>query len=422
MTEQTTTPTDHGHPYAAIPEGVKRMTPLTGYAEIRDILGSRDFTLAGREHSRPFMMNTLPLTEGPDHASRRRLESPMFRPGLLASRHKETVDGAIAALVRPLFGGHEDQPATADLVELIFRIESLIMAQFVGLEMPDDPLAAVEDIRDHMRHINDSASLVWSRNDPIDDAWRIRRRLVEFVETYVMGPVKAAQARDRSRGAETVIETIVDGYDPQRMDGELVAREAWTYMAAGVQTSTYTILDAMPHLLDWLERSPEDREKALDPTSDFLVRVVSESVRLEVPNPAIFRIALRSGRTAGGIEYEEGDEFALYTGVADRDPEFFGDDAADFNPYRVMREGVSRWGFAFGHGHHACIGRALALGRVTEGSEPGFEGSTVSILRALVACGVTYVPDDRPVYRKDTFKAAFERFPAWLTRYGLGDA
>jgi cytochrome P450 len=342
----------------------------------------------------------------------------LFRPALLSSRHKETVDQVIAAMIRPLFDD-VDTEVRVDMVELIFKMESLMMAMFVGIELPDDPADAVEDIRERMRHINDMASLVWSKNDPMEDAWRVRHQLVDFAETYLLPAIRRARDRDPSQSATSVIETMVDGFESGTMDGELVAREAWMYMAGGVQTSTYTILDTLPHLLGWLEEHPEDREKALDPTSDFLVRVISESVRLDVPNPAIFRIAIRSGTTPAGREYEEGDQFALYTGVANRDPEFFGDDATEFNPYREMREGVPRWGFAFGHGPHACIGRALALGRVSEGSEPEFEGSTVSIIRALVACGMQYDPTDMPQYREDTFKAAFKSFTVRLTHYGL---
>jgi cytochrome P450 len=406
-----------------MPERIMQMTPLESYEEIRDILGSRDFTPAARERHKPFVLDTLAVCEGPEHSQRRRLESPMFRPAMLATRHRETVARAAEALIRPLFGDHPLEPVTVDLVEVVVNLETFILTFFVGLVLPGNATEAMHDICRRMAHINEMASLPWSRRtdpaDTVNDAKRLRRDLEEFADIYVMDAIEQAMRRDRSKPAETMIETIVDGFDPHRMDGELIAREAWTYMAAGVQTSAFAVLDAVPHLLDWFVKHEADVERAIDPDDEFLGLAVAESLRLNIPNPAILRVALRDGTTPGGREYKQGDEFVLYTAIANRDPEYFGDDAESFNPFRTTRDGAPRWGFSFGHGRHLCIGRPLALGRFSDIAEPEFEGSTVSVLRALIACGISYVPDRPPVYRDDTFKAAFKTFPAQLTHDGL---
>ena len=410
-------PVASAHPSIDLPDAALRMIPVTDHGLIQEILSSRDFTLTGREHSRPFLLRTLPLTEAAEHSARRRLEAPLFRPGMLATRHAQTVDIAISSMLRNVFT--DTAEAVVDLVPFVFSVETLIMAKFVGIELPVDELSVIADVAERMRHVSDAASLIWSRNDPIEDAWRIRRHLLVFEEQYLIPAIERAFSRDRSQPAETLIETLVDGYDRSRWDGELIARESWAFMAGGVQTSLYAILDALALLMWWLDGHPGDRTRVLDSSSDFLLRVVAESLRLNVPNPAIFRVALRSGTTPSGFAYDEGQEFSLYTGVANRDTAFFGDDAVDFDPDRVVKEGVPRWGFAFGHGHHACIGRTLALGRRPDGSESTFEGSTVGILRALVACEVQYVDGDPPAYRGDTFKAAFKRFPVRLRSSGF---
>jgi cytochrome P450 len=408
-----------------LPARVRQMTPVTGYREIREILGSRDFSPAARERHRPFVLGTLALSEGTEHAQRRRLEAPLFRPGILLTRHSDNVNQATRSLIRPLFDKGLGGSVKVDLVDLVVRLESFIMARFVGLVMPDDPLMAIDDLCRRMSKINEMASLPWSRRlsplDTVQDAWRLRHDMVEFADIYLMGAVERAIRRDRSSPPETVIETIVDGFDPHRMDGELILREAWTFMAAGVQTSAFSILDAVPHLLAWFDKHPEGVQRALDQGSDFLGLAVAESLRLNIPNPAILRVALRDGVTPSGRAYKADDEFVLHTAGANRDPAFFGDDVNEFNPDRVVKEGVPRWGFSFGHGHHACIGRPFALGRATDGNAPEFEGSTVSILRALIACGLSYVPGDPPVFREDTYKAAFKTFPALLTQDGLTD-
>ena len=153
------------------------------------------------------------------------------------------------------FRRRPEEPVTVDLVELVINLETFILTFFVGLALPVDPMHAMGDICRRMTHVNEMASLPWSRRtepaDTVNDAKRLRRDLEEFADIYVMDAIDKAMHRDRSKPPETMIETIVDGFDPHRMDGELIAREAWTYMAAGVQTSAFAVLDAVPHLLDW---------------------------------------------------------------------------------------------------------------------------------------------------------------------------
>ena len=105
---------------------------------------------------------------------------------------------------------------------------------------------------------------------------------------------------------------------------------------------------------------------------------MAESLRLNIPNPAILRMALRDGVTPGGREYKQGDEFVLYTAIANRDPAYFGDDPASFNPFRAMKEGVPRWGF-----RSATVATSASGARSRSGASPTWQNRNSKVQRSV---------------------------------------
>src|SRR2546423_11997097 len=63
------------------------MTRITTYAEVDEVLRSRDFVQA-RPAVGPFLTGTIGTLDGDEHFERRRLESAGFRPRLLR-RHED---------------------------------------------------------------------------------------------------------------------------------------------------------------------------------------------------------------------------------------------------------------------------------------------------------------------------------------------
>ncbi|GAA5149599.1 hypothetical protein GCM10023321_13730 [Pseudonocardia eucalypti] len=404
-----------------MPEAIARMTPVTDYREIADVLASPDFARTD-PMSTPFKLETISLTAGAEHARRRRLEAKHFRPAVLRTTRAKAVRNAIEHVLGEVDRADQDgDTLTVDLAEVIPRITTLVMAEFVGLSLPADTALAIDELTHYMVFVNSAAGLMFSRKDPIEEAWRIRKGLVDFTERYIMPAI----LRRRAPGgldpdADDLISTLVAAYDDANWDGELIAREATFYMVAGVRSTSNTVLDALHHLIEYLAEHPESVAAALDVGNDFLIRAVAESLRLHVPNPALTRRALRSGVTAQGRRYQEGDELVLHIPVAHLDEQFFGPHPERFDPYRRTARDVPLWGLAFGHGHHACIGRALALGRfdADSGGLLGYQGSTVAILRELVRREVNLVPGREPRLNKDTFKVVFDSFPVRLHREG----
>jgi cytochrome P450 len=403
------------HPYEDIPETLRRMTPVTDFFQIQDALGSRDFAMGGRDQSMPFFHNTLITKESDEHSAERRALGRHFRPAFLVDYVDPHVQEAFRLFVDPLTAGIRDgEPVIVELVDLVFHMQTLIMARFLGLSLEGDVKAAVHDLAGRMPLVNKAGALLWSRNEPIAEMDKVRHAVVEFNDRYVMPGVRRALEKQDGEPT-TFIETLVEAFDPTTSDGEWIAREARVFITAGVRTTAISVLDTIPYLIDWYRTHPESIELALDPTNDFLIRAVSETLRINVSSPAIIRKAVASGQTKHGLRYEAGESFALYTGISHLDEAVFGPEPEAFNPDRVPLEGVPLWGHAFGHGHHACIGRALALGRPRgDATTRSYEGAAVSMIRRLTELGVGYVPGRDLRYKSDTFKRMCEEFPAYL--------
>jgi cytochrome P450 len=402
-----------------LPDAIAHMTPVTDYREIADVLASADFARTDLMTT-PFKLETISLTSGEEHSFRRRLEAKHFRPAVLRGTRAQAVQGAIDHVLGEAERADPDaDPLTVDLADVLPRITTLVMAEFVGLALPPDTAAALDELTHYMVFVNSAAGLMFSRKDPIEEAWSIRKGLVEFTERYVMPSILAKRAPGGlDPEADDLISTLVGVYDETNWDGELIVREATFYMVAGVRSTSNTVLDALHHLVEYLDEHPAAVQKALDPEDDFLIRTVAESLRLHVPNPALTRRALRSGVTKLGRAYTEGDELVLHIPVAHQDASLFGPHPERFDPYRETAPEVPLWGLAFGHGHHACIGRSLALGRydASRGGLLGYQGSAVSILRELVRRRVSLVPGRPPRLNADTFKTVFDSYPVRLNR------
>lgn len=404
-----------------MPEQIAHMTPVTDYREIADVLASADFARTDLMTT-PFKLETISLTSGEEHSFRRRLEAKHFRPAVLRSTRAEAVQDAIEHVLGEAERADPDaDPLTVELAELLPRITTLVMAEFVGLSLPSgtDKTTMLDELTRYMVFVNSAAGLMFSRKDPIEEAWRIRKGLVEFTERYVMPSIFAKRAPGGlDPEADDLISTLVGAYDSTNWDGELIVREATFYMVAGVRSTSNTVLDALHHLVEYLDEHPDATVKALDEDDDFLIRTVAESLRLHVPNPALTRRALRSGVTKMGREYREGDELVLHIPVAHQDERLFGPHPDRFDPYRRTSPEVPLWGLAFGHGHHACIGRSLALGRfdAARGGLLGYQGTAVAILRELVRREVSLVPGSPPRLNTETFKVVFDSYPVHLRR------
>jgi hypothetical protein len=175
----------------------------------------------------------------------------------------------------------------------------------------------------------------------------------------------------------------------------------------------------MHHLLTWCEDHPEDRQRLIDDTA-LVQRFVHESFRLHPSSPVSKRVALDKVDFMTGETADEGDIVVINLQEANRNPAIFGDDAADFNPYREVPAGVPETGITFGIGMHSCLGKNLAAGTLPK---PGTEvdperrqlGMVAWVARALLERGVVRDPENPgyldPTIARETWKEYPILFP-----------
>ena len=147
--------------------------------------------------------------------------------------------------------------------------------------------------------------------------------------------------------------TYPDGSEPEVI---AVVRTATFLFAAGQETTAKLLAVALKYLAENPELQDELRA---DP--DKIPKFIEESLRIESPVKADFRLALRD-TSVGGVDIPAGTPVMLLNGAANRDPRRF--ECPD--EFRVDRHN-SRAHMAFGRGNHTCPGGPLARaeGRVS---------------------------------------------------------
>jgi cytochrome P450 len=145
---------------------------------------------------------------------------------------------------------------------------------------------------------------------------------------------------------ELALATYPDGSLPDVVN---VVRTATFLFAAGQETSARMLAAALKYLAE--DPALQDELRA---HKDKIPAFIEETLRLEAPVKADFRLARRTTEI-GGVEIKAGTPVMMLNGAANRDPRQFNC-PHDFN---LEREGL-RTHIAFGRGNHSCPGGPLA--------------------------------------------------------------
>ncbi len=171
-------------------------------------------------------------------------------------------------------------------------------------------------------------------------------RFTEYIEDR-----RAEPRDDVLSGLATA--SFPDGSTPDVGD---VARLAANLFAGGQETTVRLLTFA----LRMLGERP-DLQEAVRSSPDLIPNFLEETLRLESPLRAQFRMA-RVTSTLRGVEIPAGSSVMLLPGACNRDPEMFDD------PYAFdIERSNARQHLGFGHGIHTCAGAPLARaeGKVT---------------------------------------------------------
>jgi len=323
---------------------------LTGYAEVSWLLRAAGLSVEDRNISPDSPMIALreatygdaatQPAEGlsmldrdpPDHTRLRKLVSKAFTPRAIEAlrpRITELVDGLLDTVA---------DAGRVDLVDaLAFPLPFSVIAEMLGT-----PPADHERIREL------SGTVVRSLEPVADPALGAAIIAADAELTEIAAEMIAWK---REHPAADLLTALINAEDDGDMlgDDELVAQTLLLYIA-GHETTVNLIAGGMlallghPGQLDLLRRDP-----ALVPNA------VEELLRYDSPVQASRRITLEPV-TLHDTKIPAGAFVMASLGAANRDPDFWGPDAADL---RLDRENA-RQHVSFGAGHHHCLGASLA--------------------------------------------------------------
>jgi len=396
---------------------VRSMSTVDTYEEIEEVLRSKDFAQGVHYESSAFAQDTLITLDGRPHADRRRLEGPLFHREALRTYEERDLAPVIAQSIASLAEQADDDGVVrADLVALMDQLLHRFAAATAGLDgVEGEP--AVRRFLDDVHALGAGWQIEWWEGDH-DEVMRTalaaRDRVArEFVAPSLRRRRALADDVRSGRCAKSDVPTdllMTLALSDEQLDEGFALREVVFYIVAATQTTAHAIVHLFRHLDEWFTEHPDQAGRRDD--EEFLRRAANESLRLHSPHPAFVRVATKDTTLGSGRSFRAGERVALLYAQANRDAQRYGADAQAFDPDRRIDASAPHWGFTFGAGTHACIGRPVAIGAPDrpDGGR-GTVGSLVTIMRALYAVDARMVPDRAPVRSGVSQHDAYERFP-----------
>jgi cytochrome P450 len=336
------------------------------------------------------------FTDGVEHRRRRKMVNQLVRPEALDEMRESFILPAIDALLLDALSRPDDDGVyRCDLVELADRLFVGFGANMIGFTDMDDAhrqaelreiipgifagvLAQFFDDRDVVFTMAEEAKrkLVADYFIPARDAHR------EMYAKVASGEMTEAQI------PLSLMKLIVSQADPAYADEEVGIRDAILVFNTAIGTSVQSVVHMVADTAKWFAAHPEDRALATD--MDFLTRCMQETIRLKAPFISFLVRRADADFAVGAHAVGKDDELHIEIPRANRDPEVFGPDAAEFNPWRERPEKLPRYGIGFGSGPHACLGLRVVLGN------DGHSGSHVRFMQKLFSHGVAPDPERQP--------------------------
>ena len=307
---------------------------VTRYADVKELFSDHRL---GRSHPdperAPRYTNAAILggpmaqadTEVAQHTRMRRALTPSFmakrmngmRPGIQA-----VVDGVLDRIA--------DLPRPVDLhAELAVPVPILVICELLGVPYED---------RDRFRTWSDQAA-------GMGDRAHAQAGMAQL-HAYMAGLI----ARKREERGEDVISDLIAAADadPDYTEQEMIGIAAGLLFAGHETTILRIEFGVLLLLSDPVQRQALQDDPALARTA------VEEILRMAVPGLDVIPRYAAADLELDGATIRRGDLVLLSRAAANRDPAAFADPQR-FDVRRQENQHVS-----FGHGHHFCIGAALA--------------------------------------------------------------
>jgi cytochrome P450 len=372
----------------------------------------------GEINIREFLDGSTMFANGTSHRDRRKLLNQLVRPDALDVIREDVIlpegDRLMEQLLRE---PGADGQYRMDLVEFCERVFINFTAKLIGLVDvdSDERTAAMRSFAGPLA-AGTSSGFLEDRGAVNERALAAKRKYVEefFLPSRrwyerMMEKVRAGDIPD-DEVPNSLMKFVVNGAHPVWQDESKAIVESTMLFAASVGTSTQSIIHTVDFLQDWFQKHPEDYQRRTD--LEFLLNAYQETIRLRAPfSPYTTRLACEAHVLSDGTEVSAGEELHMEWVAANRDPEVFGRDANEYNPWRPPpANGFPRYGVGFGMGPHQCFGLRVVVG--TDGAG----GSHLRLLQKLVAAGARPDPEHPPVgLKKNMDKFSIEDIPRYTS-------
>ncbi len=346
-----------------------RTIELTDYAACEHALRNNALRQALYDEAEIVMDRVLVTLHGEDHRRRRLTEMRVFRRDFFRQYEQSVIPGIVDRVL-----GEYPEGSKADVVEIGYRCMVYLAIAFAGIDRQDGSREELDTLVRMLRLFGVSATLGQAIERDKEAARReIRAAVAEFDQRFFTPSVDRRQQLISKLNAGTIEEddlpmdvltVLLRDVEGLQLDRDMLLREAAFYFLAGAHTSVHSLGHVVHHLLTWSQDHPKARDQLeADPT--LVQRFVHESFRLNPASPIAARIALAPTEFLDGQRADTGDRVVISLRGANRCTERFGNDAAEFNPFRQLPRGVGETGITFGSGMHACLGKALAAGMLS---------------------------------------------------------
>jgi cytochrome P450 len=398
---------------------------MARFREAEAALRSTDLKQALYDEGGVLMDKVLVTLHGDEHRKRRTVESQIFRRNFFRHYESEVFPKLLEETLDQFLVTSE-----VDLKELGYRIMVHLSLAFAGIDRIDGTVEEADAQHRLLIQLGQAATIGQHKGDREP----IRREIIHALDEFDARFFQPSRARrqelidafQRGELEETdlprdILTILLLNAEQLPMADEMMVREVAFFYLAASHTSVHTIVHAVNELFTWYADKPEEALQLADDLP-LLQRFVLESMRLHPSSPVAMRRA-EAPVTLGDTEAATGERVIIDLQAANRDESVFGEDAAQFNPFRERPARINPAGLSFGGGMHVCLGLNLVAGTLLK---PGQEfdpdnhqfGTITLIIAELLRRGMQPHPEKKPEKIAASERDAWQSYPVLFTGRG----
>lgn len=386
-----------------------QIVTISTYHEAKEVYRQKDLRQALYDAGEVIMADVLVNLHGTDHRDRRRLENRLFRRDTFLVYEEQLFPPLITETLAPYAA-----QGRAELVDLGHQLMMNLAAWTAGVDRPLGTPDETFRLYDYLKVFIEGATLAHYTGDRDAKRSQVAAKVAEFDAEFVE-PSIARRRELLALGAplpRDVLSILLENDDQLELPHDVLVREVAFYLLAGAHTSATAFTRVTHNMLTWLERDPRRRESASSDRA-FVQRCTHETIRLQPSSPVAMRWSLADIELKTGRVIPQGAKVVIDLLAVNRDVAVFGDRADEFDPERILPDGVAPYGLSFGSGMHACIGQDLAAGLVFDptSTEVQLLGLVPQAVQALFDLGVQRDPANPPEMDESTTRPYFGRYP-----------